>query len=370
MIRILLFTVFILVSFLQPIAAQKKGHSKTEVIAYYAGSGKFIDSFQTDKLTQIIYSFAHLKGNKLFISNARDTATIQKLVALKNKNKDLKVLLSLGGWGGCAPCSDVFSTKEGRDEFAASVKELQLYFQTDGIDLDWEYPTIEGYPGHTFQQTDKKNFTELLKSLRKTLGKKSIISFAAGGFDTYLEKSVEWKKVIRIANNVNLMSYDLVSGYSKVTGHHTALYSTAQQKQSADNAVQFFRANKIPLNKIIIGAAFYARTWVNVDSVNNGLYRSGNFQNMISYSQFDRHLSTDSGYIFYKDSSAAATFAYNKQTKTFATFDDPYSITEKVNYIKKNKLGGIMFWALPYDHFRNGLLDVIDQAKKNQAENR
>lgn len=337
-----------------------------EVIAYYAGRSTLIDSFETGKLTQIIYSFAHLKGNKLFINSARDTATIQKLVSLKQQNSKLKVLLSLGGWGGCYTCSDVFSTKEGRKEFTASVKELLDYFGADGIDLDWEYPAIEGYPGHKFQEADRRNFTLLVKDLRRTLGKNAVISFAAGGFDGFLEHAIEWKKVTRVVNYVNLMSYDLVSGFSTVTGHHTPLYSTAQQKQSVDNAIQFFQTKKINLKKIIVGAAFYARTWVNVDSVNNGLYRSGNFQSMISYSQFDSHLSTDSGFVYYKDSIAAATFAYNKQTKTFATFDDPYSITEKVNYIKQNKLGGIMFWALPYDKLSDGLLEVIDKAKNDR----
>jgi len=34
------------------------------------------------------------------------------------------------------------------------------------------------------------------------------------------------------------MSYDLVSGYSTVTGHHTPLYSNAKQEASADSGIQ------------------------------------------------------------------------------------------------------------------------------------
>jgi chitinase len=87
----------------------------------------------------------------------------------------------LGGWSGCAPCSDVFSTAAGRTAFAASVKELLLYFKADGIDLDWEYPAIEGYPGHTYRKEDKENFTSLVQALRATLGKKksSVLQQAA-----------------------------------------------------------------------------------------------------------------------------------------------------------------------------------------------
>jgi chitinase len=140
------------------------------VTAYYAGNASAIDKYDMEKLTHIIYSFCHLKGNRLNVDNAQDSATIRKLVTMKKKNPSLKVLLSLGGWGGCAPCSDVFNDANNRRAFAESVRELCDYFKTDGIDLDWEYPTIQGHPGHKFQPADKANFTALAKQLRETLG--------------------------------------------------------------------------------------------------------------------------------------------------------------------------------------------------------
>ena len=231
------------------------------VIAYYSGNSKAIDNYQVKKLTHIIYSFCHLKGNRLNVDNANDTATIKKLVSLKATHPKLKVLLSLGGWGGCEFCSPVFATEAGRDEFAKSVKEVNDYFQTDGIDLDWEYPAIEGYPGHKYQSSDKGNFTALVKSLRTILGDQHEISFAAGGFNDFLRKSIDWKEVMSVVNYVNLMSYDLVNGFSTSTGHHTPLYSTSQQMESTDNAIRYLTTVGVPANKIVIGSAFYARTW-------------------------------------------------------------------------------------------------------------
>src|SRR5690606_33537276 len=209
------------------------------------------------------------KGNRLHVDNKGDSATIKKLVSLKKDHPILKVLLSLGGWGGCEFCSPVFSTDAGRKEFAESVKELNDYFLTDGIDLDWEYPGIPGHPGHAWQAADKPNFTELVKSIRNSLGEKHEISFAAGGFPRFLEESIEWDKVMPLVNNVNLMSYDLVSGFSTVTGHHTPLYSNANQRESADDAIRYLISIGVPADKIVIGGAFYARTWENVENENN-----------------------------------------------------------------------------------------------------
>src|SRR5215208_1562182 len=174
------FTILVTIFFISPSVA---GQSKKDfaVIAYYAGNNP-----------AHLDSFCHLKGNRLNVDDAGDTAMIQKLVSLKKRNPDLKVMLSLGGWGGCATCSDVFSSNEGRVVFSQSVKELSGYFGTDGIDLDWEYPAIEGYPNHKYQAQDKENFTKLVKQLRKTLGNKSVISFAAGGFNKFIDEAVEW----------------------------------------------------------------------------------------------------------------------------------------------------------------------------------
>jgi len=322
-----------------------------------------MDSFPVEKLTQIIFSFCHLKGNRLQVSNDRDSTIIRNLVQLKKRNSHLKILLSLGGWGGCFSCSAVFSTEEGRNEFAASVKEVNDYFTTDGIDLDWEYPAIQGPPGHPFSTHDKANFSALLKQLRKTLGKKMEISFAAGGFSSYLEKSVEWKKVIPLVNRVNLMTYDLVHGYSIVTGHHTPLYSTKEQTESTDHAVNYLRSIGVPAGKLVIGAAFYARVFDSVENINNGLYQPGKFRNGVSFRNAETTFTSEKGFSFYWDSIACAPYLYNKVEKLFVTYDDSMSVERKTHYAINQHLNGIMFWQLMDDKRTNGLLDVIDRCR-------
>lgn len=339
----------------------QSGKKSLNVIAYYFGDAEKIKAYPVKDLTHIIFSFCHLKGNKLEADNAKDTAAIRRLVSLKKKHPDLKVMLALGGWGGCGPCSDVFSTSEGRLEFVSSVRKINDYFQTDGIDLDWEYPAIEGYPGHKYQPADKTNFTALIQSLRDTLGPHQEISFAAGASDRFLEQSVEWEKVVSLVDRINLMTYDLVGGYSKVTGHHTALYSTADQGISADHTIRYLKSIGIPMNKLVLGAAFYARTWENVENVNNGLYQAGKFKSFVPYVKLTAMITGSKNWRVYYDSVAHASYAYNKKEKLFATFDDPASIREKTKYTIANGLNGIMFWELTLDKTKNGLLEQISQ---------
>lgn len=336
------------------------------VTAYYAGDTAQINHYDPKKLTHIIFSFCHLKGNRLNVDNKMDTLRIQKLVGLKKKNPSLKVLLSLGGWGGCETCSDVFSTDAGRKEFAASVKELNTYFNTDGIDLDWEYPAVEGYPGHKYKPEDKANFTALVAELRNSLGSGNDISFAAGGFQKFIDEAIEWDKVMKVVDRLNLMSYDLVHGYSTTTGHHTALYSTTKQKESADNAIQALLLKGVPANKIVIGAAFYARAWEGVADENNGLYQKGKFKNAAGFKDFDKSFSKENGFQYFWDNDAKAPFLYNKAKGLFVTYDDKRSLTEKVKYASEKGLNGIMFWELTHDVANNGLLDAIHNAKHSK----
>ncbi|KQM78901.1 glycoside hydrolase [Pedobacter sp. Leaf216] len=338
---------------------------KPNVIAYYSGQNSVIDSFPIEKLSHLIYSFGHLKGDSLNIRSAKDSALITSMVALKKRNPDLKVMIAMGGWSGCKDCSEVFSRADGRKTFAKTTKQILDFFHADGIDMDWEYPAVMGFPGHRYTVDDKQNFTLLIKELRKKLGKKAEISFAAGGTQNCIDSCFEWDKVMPLVNRVNVMSYDLVSGYATTSGHHSPLYGTPQQKLSGDFAVKALIGLGVPANKIALGAAFYARIFENTTDANQGLYQQTKFISGTSFKNFKKQFSTENGYKYYWDEQAQAPYYYNPQTKYIATFDDPKSISLKTKYVIDQKLNGIMFWELTDDAYTDGLLDVIDKTIKS-----
>lgn len=335
------------------------------VIAYYSGNGTDIDRYKIQSLTHIVYSFSLLKNNRLHVSAAAG-AILKKLVSLKKKNPQLKVALAFGGWGGCSTCSDIFAVPANRTAFAQSVLAILQQYQLDGIDIDWEYPAIdEGPAGHPYSSADKHNFTELIKAVRNALGQRYELSFAAGVFPEYLYNSIEWKKVMPLVDRVHLMSYDMVNRKSAFTGHHSALYSTAFQSTSIDNTIRFLDSLRIARNKVVIGAAFYARTYKVADTTNHGLYRPAVFNGFAVYKSYLQRFATKNGFTFYWDDTAKVPYCFNPKTKLYATFDDARSVAHKTNYALEKGLNGLLIWELRQDDSRQKLLNAIAVTLKN-----
>lgn len=338
------------------------------VVAYYSGNVTDIDRYNVQSLTHIIYSFALLNNNRLQVSAAAGSI-LKKLVSLKKKNPQLKVALAFGGWGGCRTCSSLFAIPANRTAFAQSVLAVLQQYRLDGIDIDWEYPAIdEGPAGHAYSPSDKQTFTELIKAVRGALGKRYEISFAAGVFPEYLYNSIEWKKVMPLVDRVHLMTYDMVNRKSAFTGHHAALYSTPSQSISIDNTIRFLDSLRIARDKVVIGAAFYARTYTVADTNNQGLYRPAVFDGFAVYKSYQRRFTASNGFTCYWDDIAKVPYCFNATKKLFATFDDERSVALKTKYAIGKGLNGLLLWELRQDDGQQRLLNAIAATLENRDQ--
>ena len=89
------------------------------------------------------------------------------------------------------------------------------------------------------------------------------------------------------------------------------------------------------------------------------MYQPGKFKRGVAFSEFKTYFSDTSGFKYHWDEKAKAPYQYNASQKLFATFDDRRSIKEKTKYIKRKKLGGIMFWELAQDVKEGGLVEEM-----------
>ena len=355
--------------------AQKKYKDKRFVVIGYVGGYKgLIDTnmVHAEKLTHINYAFVNIKNNRAFLAHPdKDSVNFASLKKLKLKNPGLKILISIGGWSWSGNFSSAALSDTSRKAFAVSAVNIVRKYALDGVDIDWEYPDQSG-DGNTYRSGDKQNYTLMFKALRDELDKavprhqhRLLLTAAVGGFKQFLQHT-EMNKVAHYLDFVNLMTYDYFQDSSGVAVHHTALYSSKKynMQDNADKAVSDYVSAGVPLNKLVIGMAFYGRSGrLRTDSLNglgmpvNSLMGSG------GYTYIKDSLLHKEGFKYYRDRKARAPFLFNASTRQFISFDDEWSVKNKCRYVEKKKMAGVMFWEYADDK-KEYLLDKINQVLK------
>ncbi|GAA0880616.1 glycoside hydrolase family 18 protein [Algoriphagus jejuensis] len=361
---------------------------KPVIMAYYVPERNFKpEEVPVEKLTHIIYSFAHvIDGEMKFGKPEVAGPKLEALVQQKERNPDLKVMIAIGGWGADG-FSDMALTEESRVKFVASAKTFIETYQLDGMDMDWEYPGISG-AGTKARPEDTKNFTALMKGLREmldTFETTKLLTFASAGWKRYYD-FIEVNEVMKYADYTNVMTYDQVSGVSIYTGHHTplgdvkntdiagtpfqarldSLYKSGDNPdsdpRSAQKIVDFLIEKGVDPKQIVIGGAFYGRVWKGVPPTNNGLYQlSGGLHiGWMAYHAIREKYEADSNFVRFWDDKAQAPYMYNATDSLMLSYDDTVSVALKTRYAMEKGIGGIMFWELGNDTKQEGsLLDAI-----------
>lgn len=300
-------------------------------------------------LDVINIAFGHVRDCKV-VWDAQDAK--EQLARIKGINPEIKVLLSVGGWSA-GGFSEAAMTEETRKIFIETSIEIMESFDLDGLDLDWEYPsyTVAGIAGCL---EDKQNFTLLLKELREAFDKLTkkyyMLTIAAGGGAYYL-KGVEMGEAAAYLDYVQLMTYDLRGGFQVLTGHHTNLFDPHLDlfPGSVDNAVEVFHEAGVPLEKLVIGVAFYSRMWKGVPNVDNGYIQMAETTGGYGpgYSDLVENYIDKNGYTRHWDDVAKAPYLFNGDT--FISYDDKESIGHKIQYMKDKGLAGVMYWEYCLD---------------------
>ena len=221
-------------------------------------------------------------------------------------------------------------------------------YDLDGIDCDWEFPGDTGIIEEKYQHTALfADYRRKLDLLGEKTGKKYWLTTAAGTGEWYLNRT-EIGKSQEYLDFVNLMTYDSNTD-STVAGHHTHLFESkapgCPRIQSADHNIKIMVEAGVPIEKILIGVAFYSHRWDMVPDVNHGLYQNTPFKNMFgpSYTEIALKFEDKMGYTKYWDEDAKAPFLYNGTT--FISYDDPKSVRLKCEYALEHNMGGAFYWV-------------------------
>lgn len=301
------------------------------------------------RITHLNVAFAHVKDSVVTVDHLNN---LDRIKAYKAINPELKVILSIGGWGADG-FSQAAMTKEGRESFAKTSMDIVRKWEFDGLDIDWEYPCSD-QAGIAYGPYDKENYTYLLEELRAALdaqgkvdGKPYLLTSAVGG-EQYFIDGTEMDKVAKILDFINLMTYDLRGGFTNVCGHHANLATQTGDLNgpSSMRTVELYHKAGVPYDKMVLGAAFYGRVWSDVSSTeNNGIGQIAGTMGFGGgdYDMIRNELIGKDGYVRYYDEQAKAPYIFNG--KNFISYEDEDAIKAKCDYVQEKGLAGMMYWV-------------------------
>jgi len=311
---------------------------------------------------------------------------------IKAKYPNIKVVVSIGGWSCSQYFSDVAASATARKNFAKNILNIINTNGFDGVDLDWEYPGGGGLDGNHARADDAKNFLLMLRDIRSVIGNDNLLTIAnsanASIYGEYLvdiSKTVDW---------VGVMTYDMAGAWNAYSGFNSPLYIDKTKDKngqtSISDVVQDYISKGVDPSRIVIGGAFYGRSWMVTSDENNGAYQlcqqtswgvQGGICNAIVGDAFDVAWAPTGVWAYYSlrkqgllSSSTSAKSPwirkyhelevcpslYNYNTKVFIGYDDPKSLKEKTQYARNNGLAGIMVWEISEDYERE-LLDAMKE---------
>lgn len=344
--------------------------NKPVIIGYVGGyNGNIVQTEKIDAkgLSHINYAFVDIKDNRAWLHNEKtDTVNFRKLNELKKINPNLKIMISVGGWTWSKHFSDAVLSDTSTENFAQSCVDIVAAHNLDGVDIDWEYPGMKG-DNNKFRPQDRTGYTNMFKQIRakldvlsKKTNKQYQVTTAIGGSVEFLQHT-QMEIAQRYLDYINLMSYDYDGTYDNMAAHHSNMYTPANMPYiySADLCIKNLIRVGVHPSKIVMGLPFYGKGRIVESADNNGLYQipvkpywGG------GYSYLKDSVVNKKGFVRYWDKASQAPYLFNAEKKAIIFYDDEQSTKLKCDYIKKYKLGGMMFWEYFSDK-KNYLLNVI-----------
>jgi len=355
-------------------AAQATATPPYRIVGYVMDAAQ-APALSPGKLDVVNFAFAQVDpAHRVFLPGTTAPDNLRQLVALRARQPSLRIVLSIGGWGA-GHFSEAARDAGARAIFADSAMALLRQYDLDGLDIDWEYPTLPG-PGISHSPQDRHNFTLLLQTLRQRLDAESsahgdrpyllTIAAAEGEF----AQGLELPQIARVLDWINLMTYDFYGSLTPTTGHHAGLAPTPDAPAGARNAqaaVEQFIAAGVPASKIHLGVAFYGRSFGDVVADNHGLLQKfGSDGGFISWRDIATTRLGQPGWTRHWDAAAQAPTLWNARAHQFISYDDPQSLRAKIDYVRSRGLGGIMYWEYRQDRDEE-LLDVLVEGRQDKA---
>ncbi|XP_076060769.1 chitinase-3-like protein 2 [Oratosquilla oratoria] len=335
-------------------------------VCYYAiptgdTGGLLPEDVDVSLCTHIMLAFAHVGNSTIHMSNPGDAEIFKRVVNLKKKAPNLKVLLSIGGADGdCKSFSDLVKSPKEIAIFAYNAHKFLIKYGLDGLDLDWEFP---GWPISEKNEEEKFLFTKLCIQLNNALKLAShpplLLTAAVSASKAIIDRAYELPKVSKYLDFISLMGYDYhyFSKFLPFTGYNAPLHKRNQEHGTVSElniewSASYMLEKGVPREKLVVGIPTYGHSWRLIfpgwNKVASPAVGPGIYNGSVSYPEICKFLGNGAQKVY--DPVSKVPYAFKAQD--WISYDDLQSTAAKVEWIKSNNFSGIMTWNLNCDDWR------------------
>ncbi|TGO56043.1 hypothetical protein BCON_0083g00360 [Botryotinia convoluta] len=337
------------------------------IMAIY-GRQFFPQELPVANLTHVLYAFANINpdsgeiylsdlwadinapllGKSSQSSSSNLYGCLQQMYILKKQNRNLKVMLSIGGWTYSSNFPAAASTISKRAAFASSVVSLVQNLGLDGVDIDWEYPSDD---------TQANNFVLLLQEVRSALDKLGgslqtpyhFLLTVASSANPAVCQNWQLSEMDQYLDFWNFMAYDFSGSWSSVSAHQANISPSGNGSTpfNTETGISYYIARGIASDKIVLGMPIYGRSFEKTNGIGQSFQGVG--QGTWESGVYDYKVLPLLGATEVYDESIGASYSWDTSKKEIISYDNPLVAVQKGKWIQSMNLGGAMWWESSAD---------------------
>ena len=149
----------------------------------------------------------------------------------------------------------------------------------------------------------------------------------------------------------NLMAYDYAGSWDSIAGHQSNIYASKSDPRSTPfstlKAVNYYREQGISASKLVLGMPLYGRAFASTDGP--GTSFSGTGEGSWESGVWDFKALPQNGAQEIISDEVGASWSYDPNKRLMISYDTAELAKRKVEFVKNESLGGIMWWESSAD---------------------